>query len=110
MPLTIADITRLKQFSTANFRQVTCQSCETNFYTMREAAKFCSGACRQMNYRKKLQNNEEDIKAQVLAGQDLKQNEVAPKGRTRDNIFNDDELDEKIKKYTINLKQYQNGN
>lgn len=104
MPLTIAEISKLKMLSTAIFKGHICESCGEDFYTIRHNARFCCNACRQMNYRKKDQIDE------VI-------NEVVDSSKTelittrKAKLINNDneDLDEKIKKYSNNLIQIKNA-
>ncbi len=103
MPLTMAEISKLKQLSTANFRQHICQSCEVEFYSVRDSAKFCSSSCRQMHHRKKMLNDENDIaeieaEIEAVIPKENENNEPPKKITIPFNKDVIDELDEKINK------------
>ncbi|HWY11350.1 MAG TPA: hypothetical protein VN026_08495 [Bacteroidia bacterium] len=111
MPLTIADISRLKILSTANFRKLICKSCGEDYYTTRENSKYCGNACRQMGYRKRVLDFETVEKQPEPQIDPILETEI--KIEPTKNLVSlnaeTNEIEEKLKKYSINLIHLKNG-
>ena len=87
--------------STGNFKKQICATCGDEFYSFRDCL-YCHQSCKQMAYRKRLLNNDSVITEATPI-------EEKHKTKTQQNSFDEKELDEKIAKYTNNLKQTKNG-
>lgn len=107
MRLFDSDIKRLRMLTSANFKKQTCATCGEDFYSFRDCL-YCHQSCKQMAYRRRLLNTELEMVDEIPPKID--EELIIPKQSNLKKVsFDDKELDEKLEKYTNNLKQLKYG-